>query len=30
MGNERQTTSAEFPVEQYKLLVDDRKYLAVC
>jgi hypothetical protein len=27
MANERQTTSAEFLVEPYKLLVDYRKYL---
>jgi len=27
MADGQQTTSAEFPVEHYKLLVDDRKYL---
>jgi hypothetical protein len=27
MANEQQTTSAEFLIEQYKLLVDYRKYL---
>jgi hypothetical protein len=30
MANEQQAMRAEFLIEQYKLLVEYRKYLALC